>query len=172
MSAKISYNLIYNSIGAKLSPKPEQVLRDEKSEVLPIKKLLVENLEFAFPGQVPVFQNINLTAELGRITVVFGATGSGKSLMVSVLNRLLPLQKGEIIINGYNWLKISDYEWREISSSLMQPVHIFKDDEMFSFCMELLHKLKNEMVSIIFTGSNRIKSKEDNFLVCKMINYN
>jgi len=245
---KVSFDFFYNRIANESLFERNQVLEGGINEVLSIRKLELENLGFALSGQMPVFENIKLTAEIGEITAVNGASGSGKSVLVSVLSRLLPLKNGQILVNDLNWSEISDSVWRKSTSTVLQPVQllsgtvleniawgskyfepkkidlfckkmgfdkflkelpngyatkstnlsggqkqlialaaglyknpklllldepfVFMDQEMSHFCMELLHKLKNEMVVIIFTTGKKLISKEDKFFVYKMINYN
>ena len=48
----------------------------------------------------PVLESINLTAARGSVTAVVGATGSGKSTLMSLLLRLYDPDHGDISING------------------------------------------------------------------------
>jgi ABC-type bacteriocin/lantibiotic exporter with double-glycine peptidase domain len=148
--AQISYDTIYEKVGKNILYKKKRKVK-KVSELFPIKKLTVENLEFAFPGQAPVFQDVNFEAELGKITIIKGAPGSGKSVLVSILNRLLPMHEGEIKINDKSWFEISNILWRKNTSSVQQPVtflgetvienigagaETFNAKKIISFCKE------------------------------------
>lgn len=245
---KVSFDFFYKRIGNERLSENNQILEGEVNPVLHINKLVVENLSFAFVGQEPLFQGVSFEAKIGEITAVSGASGSGKSVIASVLNRSLLLQSGQVTVNDSSWLNISDFRWRKNTSVVLQPVHllncavlenigwsekylepkkivlfckkmgfhnfikelpngystktnnlsagqkqliafvtalyrnpqlllldepfVFMDEEMANFCVELLHKFKNEMVIIIFTGSKQTISKEKRVFVYKMINYN
>ena len=45
-------------------------------------------------------KDINLTIKHGEVVVVCGPSGSGKSTLIRCINRLEPIQKGEIIVDG------------------------------------------------------------------------
>ena len=51
-------------------------------------------------GALHVLQNINLTVERGEVVVVIGPSGSGKSTLCRTINRLEPIDSGEIRIDG------------------------------------------------------------------------
>ena len=51
-------------------------------------------------GSLHVLKNINLTIKQGEVVVVCGPSGSGKSTLIRCINKLEPIQKGEIIVDG------------------------------------------------------------------------
>ncbi|WP_432836342.1 amino acid ABC transporter ATP-binding protein [Dactylosporangium sp. CA-092794] len=51
-------------------------------------------------GELHVLNDINLSIERGEVVVVVGPSGSGKSTMCRAINRLEPIQQGEIIFDG------------------------------------------------------------------------
>ncbi len=51
-------------------------------------------------GKLHVLNNINLTIPKGEVLVICGPSGSGKSTLIRCINRLEPIQKGEIIVNN------------------------------------------------------------------------
>ena len=119
--AQMAYDTIYEKAGKNILHEKKRKTK-KRGEILRIKKLSVENLEFAFPGQAPVFQDVNFEAEVGKITIIKGAPGSGKSVLVSILNRLSHFQNGEIRVNDKSWLEVSNVLWRKTTSSVQQPV--------------------------------------------------
>uniref|UniRef100_UPI000A6E9F30 alcohol dehydrogenase catalytic domain-containing protein n=1 Tax=Escherichia coli TaxID=562 RepID=UPI000A6E9F30 len=52
--------------------------------------------------------------EEGEIFVIMGLSGSGKSTMVRLLNRLIEPTRGQVLIDGVDIAKISDAELREV----------------------------------------------------------
>ncbi|WP_297203786.1 glycine betaine/L-proline ABC transporter ATP-binding protein ProV [uncultured Pluralibacter sp.] len=56
----------------------------------------------------------SLTIEEGEIFVIMGLSGSGKSTMVRLLNRLIEPTRGQVLIDGIDIAKISDAELREV----------------------------------------------------------
>jgi polar amino acid transport system ATP-binding protein len=53
-------------------------------------------------GDFQVLKSINLTISKGEVVVVCGPSGSGKSTMIRCINRLEPIQEGDILVDGMN----------------------------------------------------------------------
>src|SRR6266511_6038428 len=51
-------------------------------------------------GRLHVLAGVNLDVEAGEVVVVCGPSGSGKSTLIRCVNRLEPIQKGEILVYG------------------------------------------------------------------------
>jgi glutamate transport system ATP-binding protein len=51
-------------------------------------------------GDLHVLQDIDLTIDRGEVVVVIGPSGSGKSTLCRAINRLEPINDGEITIDG------------------------------------------------------------------------
>ena len=47
-----------------------------------------------------VLNDINLTVEKGEVVVVCGPSGSGKSTLIRTINKLEPIDKGKLIVDG------------------------------------------------------------------------
>ena len=56
-------------------------------------------------GDLHVLKGIRLRVEAGEVLVVCGPSGSGKSTLIRTINRLEPIQKGELIVDG---MKVHD----------------------------------------------------------------
>ncbi len=66
-------------------------------------RLELHDVEFRYPGaQQPVLCDINLTAEPGQVTAIIGATGSGKTTLVSLIPRLFDATGGAVLVDGVN----------------------------------------------------------------------
>ncbi len=59
-------------------------------------------------------KDASLAIEEGEIFVIMGLSGSGKSTMVRLLNRLIEPTRGQVLIDGEDIAKISDAELREV----------------------------------------------------------
>ncbi len=51
-------------------------------------------------GPLHVLKDIDLRIEAGNVVVVCGPSGSGKSTLIRCINRLEPIQSGEIVVDG------------------------------------------------------------------------
>jgi polar amino acid transport system ATP-binding protein len=53
-------------------------------------------------GDLHVLQDIQLEITKGEVVVVCGPSGSGKSTLIRCINRLEPIQKGELVVDNKN----------------------------------------------------------------------
>src|SRR5574341_2073951 len=51
-------------------------------------------------GPLHVLNDITLHVDVGQVVVVCGPSGSGKSTLIRCINKLEPIQKGEIVVDG------------------------------------------------------------------------
>lgn len=51
-------------------------------------------------GPLHVLRDIDLHVDVGQVVVVCGPSGSGKSTLIRCINKLEPIQKGEIVVDG------------------------------------------------------------------------
>ena len=51
-------------------------------------------------GELHVLRDIDLTVDRGEVVVIIGPSGSGKSTLCRAINRLEPIQRGTITIDG------------------------------------------------------------------------
>ena len=58
------------------------------------------HVSFGYESKNDVLDDISFTAKAGQTVGILGSTGSGKSSMVQLLQRLYPVTGGEITING------------------------------------------------------------------------
>lgn len=88
-------------------------------------KVEFNNVWFAYNDDNYVLKNINFSIAPGETLAIVGHTGSGKTSIISLLNRLYPITKGEIKIDGHN---IADYDLDFLRSRIavvLQDVFLF-----------------------------------------------
>ncbi len=59
----------------------------------------MENVNKWF-GELHVLKDISLEVAPGEVLVIIGPSGSGKSTLIRTINRLEPVQKGRIVVDG------------------------------------------------------------------------
>ncbi len=79
-----------------------------------MKKDLLKNNYWKKTGLSLGVKDASLTIEEGEIFVIMGLSGSGKSTMVRLLNRLIEPTRGQVLIDGVDIAKISEAELREV----------------------------------------------------------
>lgn len=65
----------------------------------PIRRVAYEDVAFAYGDGAPVLDGVDLEAEAGTVTAIVGATGSGKSTLMSLLLRLYDPDRGRVLFN-------------------------------------------------------------------------
>ncbi len=61
-----------------------------------------KHVSFHYDGKHPVLEDVSFTVKAGQTVAILGATGSGKSTMMNLLQRLYDVSGGEILIGGRN----------------------------------------------------------------------
>jgi len=72
----------------------------------------IRDLKKSFNGK-PVLDGVNLDIEEGKITVIIGRSGEGKSVLMKHIIGLLAPDSGEILLDGTDLTKLSEKEWNE-----------------------------------------------------------
>lgn len=89
-----------------------------------------KQVSFAYAEPNYVLKNINFHVNAGETVALVGHTGSGKTSIISLLNRLYHIQKGEIQIDGVN---IEDYHLETLRKNIgvvLQDVFLFSGSVM------------------------------------------
>lgn len=86
--------------------------------------LSFHNVEFAYEPGRPVIRGLNFEIRAGETLAVVGATGSGKTTLISLLERFYDPTSGEIRLDGLD-LRRLDVNWlREQMGLVMQEVFV------------------------------------------------
>jgi ABC-type multidrug transport system, ATPase and permease components len=93
-------------------------------------KIVFENVSFAYVDERYVLKNINFTVQPGETVAIVGHTGSGKTSIISLLNRLYHIQQGAIKIDD---VRIEDYQLEALRKNIgvvLQDVFLFSGSVM------------------------------------------
>ncbi|WP_281968266.1 ABC transporter ATP-binding protein [Roseovarius nanhaiticus] len=80
---------------------------------------------FAYDPQNPLFDGLNLHIEGGKKTAIVGATGSGKTTVLSLISRLYDVDFGKVTIDGLDIRDINVKSLRSAFSVVAQDIVIF-----------------------------------------------
>lgn len=97
--------------------------QDEDSVEAPINgDIVFENVDFEYEKGKPILKNLSFRVKQGQTVAVLGPTGSGKSSLVHLLQRLYDYTGGSITIGGVELKKI-DKKWlrRQVGLVLQEP---------------------------------------------------
>ncbi len=90
-------------------------------------KIIFKNLSFSYEPDLPqVLKNINLTIEDGQSLAIVGRTGSGKSTLISLLQKFYPAADNSIFIDDLCINKMDSTYLRTKVNILQQNNFIFK----------------------------------------------
>jgi len=90
----------------------------------------LDHVSFAYTDEQYVLKNISFKVKAGETVALVGHTGSGKTSVISLLNRLYQVQQGEIRIDGVN---INTYDIDRLRKSMgvvLQDVFLFSGSVM------------------------------------------
>ena len=79
-------------------------------------KVEFRNVSFAFPGtEQTVLKNINLTINPGEVVAVMGATGCGKTALVSLIPRFYDVTGGAVLVDGVD---VREYKQKDLRNKI------------------------------------------------------
>jgi ABC-type multidrug transport system fused ATPase/permease subunit len=110
-------------------------------------------VSFRYPSRkdIPIFNGFNLVVKPGEKVALVGPSGSGKSSVVSLIQRFYDVDDGEVLIDGVNIKELNLQWWRSQVGIVTQEPTLFAasvlenirwanpaatDDEIFQACKE------------------------------------
>lgn len=87
-----------------------------------------KNVWFAYKDEKWILKDVSFKIKKGETAAFVGATGAGKTTIISLLSRFYKIQKGEILIDGMNINDISLRSLRRNIGVILQDVFLFSGD--------------------------------------------
>jgi ATP-binding cassette subfamily B protein len=84
-----------------------------------------EDVTFAYPGRPAVLSHFNLVIQAGQRVGLVGASGAGKSTVVSLLQRFHDVQGGAVRIDGQDISAITQLSLRTAMAIVPQDISLF-----------------------------------------------
>jgi osmoprotectant transport system ATP-binding protein len=86
----------------------------------------LEKVTKIYPGtNVPAVNDVDLEVQKGEICVLIGSSGCGKTTLMRMINRLIPITSGTIYIDDQNILDIDPIELRRHIGYAIQQIGLF-----------------------------------------------
>ncbi|TCN26566.1 ABC transporter ATP-binding protein [Mesobacillus foraminis] len=126
------YNAIINAMAylerifETIDEKPEVVSDPNAAELKPIKgKVTFDDVTFAYEEGSPILKNVSIDVKPGETVALVGATGSGKTTIVSLLSRFYNVTDGQIKIDGVDISTVTIPSLRKQMGIMLQDPFIF-----------------------------------------------
>ncbi len=108
----------------------EQPTVVSKEDAIPLDKasgeITFENVSFTV-NETPILKNVSFQINPGKTLGIMGATGSGKTSVINLLQRFYETTDGTIKLDGINVKDLSLKDLRKNMSLVMQDVFLFSD---------------------------------------------
>jgi ATP-binding cassette subfamily B protein len=137
--AFVAFNRMYEF--AQIEPEKTDI-NDDVSTLDEIKNIQVYNLSFRFPGSGILLNKVNLNLTRGELTVLLGEVGSGKSVLLQLLQKFRSYESGQVIVNNaYQLPDIEVTSWRKKMGVVPQTIRLFSGTIIENI---VLDKITNE----------------------------
>lgn len=114
----------------EIPEEPGSILVEEKEATECAGKINFNQVWFAYNDENYVLKNISFEVKAGETVALVGHTGSGKTSIISLLNRLYPIQKGTIAIDDVNIDAYDLHNLRKQIGVVLQDVFLFSGSVM------------------------------------------
>jgi len=107
----------------------EQSISSKLSQLPEMRDIYIENLSFSYSGAERDYalENLTMTIPQNKVTAIVGASGSGKTTVLKLLQGFYEPNKGNIRIGETPLNMIDPHLWRSRTGSVMQEGYIFSD---------------------------------------------
>lgn len=89
-------------------------------------KLEVSNLTFKY-GNTAILKNLNFTIDKNKTVALIGESGSGKTTLMNIISGLIPIDEGEVLIDGVSLLDMNRISYQDKIGYITQEPVIFDD---------------------------------------------
>ncbi|KAI0593393.1 P-loop containing nucleoside triphosphate hydrolase protein [Biscogniauxia sp. FL1348] len=106
------------------NPKSSSCIPDTEGGI----RIELQDVHFAYPTRsaAPVLRGLNLTVEKGQFAALVGASGCGKTSVVSLLERFYEPQRGRILANGVDIATVPAAAYRRHLGLVAQEPTLFQ----------------------------------------------
>ena len=104
--------------------------QEEQGKKVELRKELVgdisfNDVHFRYGSRVDVFKGLNLIIPKGKVTAFVGESGSGKTTLINILQKMYPINSGQITIGDLNIAHIDTQSLRDVISVVPQKIDLF-----------------------------------------------
>lgn len=136
---------------------------DTSAKGLPVQ---FEKVTFAYnDGSEPVLRNISFIAEPGKTTAIIGATGSGKTTILKLIERFYDVSEGSVSVGGVDVCDVTQHELRSQIGYVPQKAFLFSGtiEETIKYGNEQASEEELEHAANIAQATEFIEGKDRGF---------
>ena len=89
--------------------------------------IALEEIEFNYIPNEPILKGVSFDVAKGETVAIVGATGAGKSTIISVLMGFYPYHSGDVKIDGFSLSELDTDHLRNQLALVLQDVFLFSD---------------------------------------------
>jgi len=127
------FNMFQSAMAAssrvfKTLDRQEEITSPENHILIPCNnsfKINFENVVFSYTGKETVLKDISFSINPNETTAIVGSTGSGKTTIINLINRLYDINSGTIKINNENIKKFKLQDLRQLIATVPQDAFLF-----------------------------------------------
>ena len=111
-----------------LDTKPEVADREDAIPIPTVSgSVRLEDVSFAYDDDVPVLRSISLDVQPGETIALVGATGAGKTTLVSLIARFYDVKAGRVLIDGHDVRDVQRDSVAQQMGTVPQEPFLFSD---------------------------------------------
>lgn len=136
---------------------------DTSAKGLPVQ---FDKVTFAYnDGSEPVLRNISFIAEPGKTTAIIGATGSGKTTILKLIERFYDVSGGSVSVGGVDVRDVTQHELRSQIGYVPQKAFLFSGtiEETIKYGNEQASEEELEHAANIAQATEFIEGKDRGF---------
>ena len=90
-------------------------------------RISVQDVSFAYDGDLAVLHNVSLEVEAGETVAIVGPSGGGKTTLCQLIPRFYDVSSGQILIDGQDVRSVTQKSIHENIGIVQQDVFLFAD---------------------------------------------
>ena len=144
--ALIATDRLFQILDLEIEPPDDNQISINRESV---GDICFENIMFQYGSRKPLFDSFNLQIEKGKTTAIVGASGSGKTTITALLQKVYPIQSGHIYIGKYDLAEVSTTSLRQIIGVIPQKVELFSGTILSNIALGVINPDIERITKII-----------------------
>ncbi|MDI6402567.1 peptidase domain-containing ABC transporter [Balneolaceae bacterium ANBcel3] len=109
------------------------------------------DVHFRYGSRVDVFNGLNICIPKGEVTAFVGESGSGKTTLVNILQKMYPIESGQVSIGEMSLAHINTDSLRDSIAVVPQKIDLFSGNVIDNIAVGVMEPDMNKILSICKT---------------------